>query len=93
MRFTAQALIKKSANFSGEIAVCLTRLETRSDGRKVRNRFLWKKPVWDKGDGWFMAKKTHQDGLPAEAESIRYEINGTFTGRVFVREPSLSLKE
>ncbi len=92
MRFTVEAMIKKSKDFDGEIAVCLTR--TRKEGnRKTKQQFVWKKPVWDRGNGWFMAKKTHKNGLQKNVESVRYEIKGKFRGTAYVKEPALRRKE
>ncbi|MFW6152672.1 MAG: metallophosphoesterase family protein [Verrucomicrobiota bacterium] len=92
MRFTVEAMIKKSKDFDGEIAACLTRTKQGKSGR-TDEQFLWKKPVWDRGDGWFMAKKTHSEGLPDNVVSVRYEIRGKFQGTVLMKEPALTRRE
>ena len=86
-RLTAQALFRKSAAFTGDIAMHITSLD--GSGEVVGSAV--KQPNIKRKDGWWAAK--HTPDLSAKAKFLHVEFRGIFTGTVTIKSVSLIRKE
>jgi predicted phosphodiesterase len=104
MRMTLQAMIKKSRDFAGSIAVVIP-LEQRMESflpepdnpgaknethYKTIHQFVVKEPTLARADGWFMAKQTFE--LPAHSHAVEFQVRGRFSGVVHLLDLKLERK-
>ncbi len=105
MRLTLQALVKKSPDFTGSIAVVMPlvkRVElpsvktARPPGADAAatfetiHQFVVKEPTLDRADGWSLVKQTVS--MPARAHAVEFRVRGRFTGVVQVQNLRLERK-
>ena len=95
MKFSTQACVKKSPDFSGSIALALVLVKQREsrsmdsagNGKTVfetNQNFAVKEPNIPRKNKWLLAKQTVT--LPARSYSLVFQIRGKFQGTVFIRD-------
>jgi len=101
MRLTLQALVKKSPDFSGSLAVVIPLVlrvespspETDASGAPIletRPQFVVKEPTVPRADGWSLVKQKFE--LPVRPHSVKVQVRGRFTGIVWIRDLRLERK-
>ncbi|MBN1674137.1 MAG: metallophosphoesterase family protein [Kiritimatiellae bacterium] len=88
MRFCLEAFLRKSADFDGHVHVVVSLVSRPADnpGRLYQQNIV-KAPTWKRKDDWLLAKQTFD--APDGAEFARFQIQGRFTGTVWVLDPAL----
>ncbi len=86
-RLQLRAMIRKTNDFSGSIAVVVGIGKDAESGHETVPRFHVQEPTLRRSDGWEMAQRTFT--IPAGGEKLYYSIDGNFTGTVEIRDIEL----
>lgn len=88
MAFYPDALFRKSADFTGTVALAASLIRQGKGGQETSGQFYVKEPNQVRPDGWIRARQRFD--IPAGGMVIQYYIRGRFTGTVEVKDISLT---
>jgi len=103
MHLSMNARIKKSSDFSGNVAIVMILVQNmealsnrgssafKTVSFETNQHFAVKEPTMYRKDGWCLAKQTKN--LPARSHSVIFQIRGKFQGTVFIRDIHLERKK
>lgn len=84
LRLAASALVKKSPDFEGNVAMWVSVFKD-VDGRiEPLEAFISKEPNEPRANDWMLARQT--ENLPADSASVQFSVRGHFVGTVRVRD-------
>ncbi len=86
-RMQLRAMIRKSEDFIGTIAVVIGVIKDAAHDREFIPRLRVQEPTLRRRDGWHEAMRTFE--VPVGGETLQYSVDGTFTGTVEIRDLQL----
>lgn len=86
-RFQLRAMIRKDHDFAGSLAVVIGLVRDTDHGDEIVPRLRVQEPTMRRSDGWFEARHTFD--VPAGGKTLRYSIDGNFTGGVEIKDLQL----
>ncbi len=86
-RLQVRAMMRKSDNFNGTIAVVIGIVKDTTHDRELIPRLRVQEPTLRRRDGWYEAMRSFE--VPVGGETLHYRIDGSFTGTVEVKNVQL----